>query len=198
MTIDQVHDLQQVYRKILHSMSRPGTISSLTDIAERLDLNLPCYDATILSAMTFLDAETTFHILSEDQQELIEKISEYTSAKYAPINVADFVIVLREDTETAIQSAIQNCKNGTLIDPQLSSTWIIESAPLSTEGELTLTGPGIQHTCRLHTSFNQSMWQARNEKTKEYPLGIDLIFTDENAQVVCIPRTTSISIKEVS
>lgn len=193
MTFDQVHDLQQVYRLILHSMSRPGTISSLTDIAERVDMNLPCYDATILSAMTFFDAETTFHILSEDQQELIEKISEYTSAKYAPINEADFVIVLSEDTETAIQSGLQNCKNGTLIDPQLSSTWIIESTLLSSEGELTLRGPGIQETAQLHTSFDQSMWQARNEKTKEYPLGIDLIFTDENAQVVCIPRTTSIS-----
>lgn len=198
MTIDQVHDLQQVYRKILHSMSRPGTISSLTEIAERVNLNLPCYDATILSAMTFLDAETTFHILSENQQELIEKISEYTSAKYSPIDVADFVIVLREDTEIDIKSAIQRCKNGTLIDPQLSSTWIIESAPLTNEGELTLTGPGIQHTAQLHTSFDQSMWQARNEKTKEYPLGIDLILTDENAQIVCIPRTTSISCKEVS
>lgn len=198
MTFDQVHDLQQVYRLILHSMSRPGTISSLTDIAERVDMNLPCYDAAILSAMTFFDAETTFHILSEDQQELIEKISEYTSAKYAPINEADFVIVLREDTETAIQSGLQNCKNGTLIDPQLSSTWIIESTLLSSEGELTLRGPGIQETAQLHTSFDHSMWQARNEKTKEYPLGIDLIFTDENAQVVCIPRTTSISVMGVS
>ncbi|MCZ8534740.1 phosphonate C-P lyase system protein PhnH [Psychrobacillus psychrodurans] len=198
MTFDQVHDLQQVYRLILHSMSRPGTISSLTDIAERVDMNLPCYDATILSAMTFFDAETTFHILSEDQQELIEKISEYTSAKYAPINEADFVIVLREDTETAIQTAINKCKNGTLIDPQLSSTWIIESTLLSNEGELTLRGPGIQHTAQLHTSFDHSMWHARNEKTKEYPLGIDLIFTDENAQVVCIPRTTSISVMGVS
>lgn len=197
MTIDRVHDLQQVYRKILHSMSRPGTISSLTDIAERVDMNLPCYDATILSAMTFFDAETTFHIVSKDQQELIEKVSEYTSAKHAPINVADFVIVLREDTETAIKSAMKSCKNGTLIDPQLSSTWIIESTPLSNEGELNLTGPGIQHTSQLHTSFDETMWQARNEKTKEYPLGIDLIFTDKNAQVVCIPRTTSISFMEV-
>ena len=197
--IDQVHDLQQVYRKILHSMSRPGTISSLAaDMAGQVDINLACYDATIISAMTFLDAETTFHILSEDQQELIAKISEYTSAKYAPINVADFVIVLREDTENAIKSAIQSCKNGTLIDPQLSSTWIIESTPLSNEGELILTGPGIQHTAQLHTSFDLSMWQARNERTKEYPLGIDLIFTDENAQVVCIPRTTTISFMEVS
>lgn len=191
--IDQVHDLQQVYRKILHSMSSPGTISSLADIAGRVDMNLACYDATIISAMTFLDAETTFHILSEDQQELIAKISEYTSAKYAPINAADFVIVLREDTEISIKNAIQNCKNGTLIDPQMSSTWIIESAQLSNEGELTLTGPGIQHTAQVHTSFDQSMWLERNERTKEYPLGIDLIFTDENAQVLCIPRTTSVS-----
>ncbi|KQL37411.1 phosphonate C-P lyase system protein PhnH [Psychrobacillus sp. FJAT-21963] len=198
MAIDQVHDLQQVYRKILHSMSRPGTISSLSEIAERVDFNLPCYNATILSAMTFLDAESTFHILSEEQKDLIEKISEYTSSRYAPINEADFVIVLRDDTDTVIQKAMQQCKNGTLIDPQLSSIWIIESTPLSDEGQWMLTGPGIQHKCQVQTRFNQSMWKARNEKTKEYPLGIDLIFTDEHEQVVCIPRTTTINNMEVS
>ncbi|MEI4769853.1 phosphonate C-P lyase system protein PhnH [Psychrobacillus sp. FJAT-51614] len=198
MAIDQVHDLQQVYKKILHSMSRPGTISSLSEIAERVDYNLPCYNATILSAMTFLDAESTFHILSEEQKDLTEKISEYTSSRYAPINEADFVIVLREDTDTAIQRAMQQCKNGTLIDPQLSSTWIIESTPLSDKGPWVLAGPGIEHTSQVQTRFDQSLWQARNEKTKEYPLGIDLIFTDEYAQVVCIPRTTTISNMEVS
>lgn len=198
MAIDQVHDLQQVYRKILHSMSRPGTISSLSEIAERVDFNLPCYNATILSAMTFLDAESTFHILSGEQKALIEKISEYTSSRYAPINEADFVIVLRDDTDMVIQKAMQQCKNGTLIDPQLSSIWIIESTPLSDEGQWMLTGPGIQHKSQVQTRFDQSMWKARNEKTKEYPLGIDLIFTDEHAQVVCIPRTTTINNMEVS
>jgi len=198
MAIDLVHDLQQVYRKVLHSMSRPGTISSLSDIVERVDMNLPCYDATVLSAMTFLDAEVTFHILSEDKKDLIEKISEYTAAKFAPINEADFVIVLREDTEAAIKSAIQKCKNGTLIDPQLSSTWIVESTPLNNTGECLLSGPGIQYTSQVNTSFNASMWLERNERTKEYPLGLDLIFTDANAQIVCIPRTTSISMTEVS
>jgi len=198
MAIDQVHDLQQVYRKVLHSMSRPGTISTLSELAERVDFNLPCNEATILTAMTFLDAEVTFHILSNDQQNLIEKISEYTSARYSPINEADFVIVLREDTDAAIQTALQQCKNGNLIDPQQSSTWIIESSPLSNTGEMTLTGPGIQHTSQLDTSFKPSMWQARNERTKEYPLGIDLIFTDSNAQIVCIPRSTSVNMMGVS
>ncbi|MDI2587300.1 phosphonate C-P lyase system protein PhnH [Psychrobacillus sp. NEAU-3TGS] len=198
MAIDQVHDLQQVYRKILHSMSRPGTISSLADNAKKVDFDLSCFHATFLSAMTFLDAEVTFHILSSTQQRLIDKISAYTSSKYAPINEADFIIVLQEDTEESIQHAFLECKNGTLIDPQHSSIWIMESSILSNSGELTLTGPGIQHEARLHTSLSPLLWQARNERTKEYPLGIDLIFTDENAQVVCIPRTTTVEITEVS
>lgn len=198
MAIDQVHDLQQVYRKILHSMSRPGTISSLSDITEHMDFNLPCNDAAILSAMTFLDAEVTFHILTKDKQNLIEKISEYTSARYAPIGEADFVIILREDTETAVLNALEQCKNGNLIDPQQSSTWIIESSLLSNTGELTLTGPGIQQSSQLQTSFSSSMWQARNERTNEYPLGIDLIFADDAAQIVCVPRTTSVKMMGVS
>ena len=125
--------------------------------------------------MTFLDAEVTFHILSTEQQNLIDKISAYTSSKYAPINEADFIIILQEDTEESIKHAFAECKNGTLIDPQHSSIWIIESSTLSNSGELTLTGPGIQHEARLHTSLSPSLWQARNERTKEYPLGIDLI-----------------------
>lgn len=198
MAIDQVHDLQQVYRKILHSMSRPGTISSIQKNAERVDYNLPCYDATLLSAMTLLDAEVTFHILSENQHDLIEKIVDYTLARFAPIDKADFVIVLREDTEATIQLALEQCKDGNLIDPQQSSTWIIESSLLSNNGELTLTGPGVQHTAQLHTSFSTALWQARNERTKEYPIGIDLIFADETSQIVCVPRTTSVKLLGVN
>ena len=197
MAIDQVHDLQQVYRKILHSMSRPGTISSLADNARKVDFDLSCFHSTFLCAMTFLDAEVTFHILSTDQQNLIDKISAYTSAKFAPIDEADFIIILREDKEESIQHAFANCKNGTLTDPQQSSIWIMESSSLSNLGELTLTGPGIQHESKLHTSLSPSIWQARNERTKEYPLGIDLIITDENAQIVCVPRTTTVEMTGV-
>jgi alpha-D-ribose 1-methylphosphonate 5-triphosphate synthase subunit PhnH len=42
------------------------------------------------------------------------------------------------------------------------------------------------------------MWQARDERTKEYPLGIDLIFADDTAQIVCIPRTTLVKTMGVS
>lgn len=196
MAIDQIHDLQQVYRKILHSMSRPGTISILEE-ARQLDYELVCQKSTMLCAMTLLDAEVTFHILSENQQELIEKISEYTSARYAPIEEADFVIVLKNDSEEAVLRALQQCKIGNLIDPQLSSTWIIESEGLAEEGQLKLSGPGIESHASLHAEMPETFWAARNSRIKEYPMGIDLILVDDESHLVCIPRTTSVIMTEV-
>lgn len=197
MAIDQIHDLQQVYRKLLHSMSRPGTISVLEKEAEGLDYELPCKKSTLLCAMTVLDAEVTFHIVPENQQALSEKISEYTSAKYAPVDQANFVIVLESAMEEAVVEAMQQCKIGNLIDPQLSSTWIIESEKLTEEGGLVLLGPGIQDHARLHTGLQAAFWEARSKRNKEYPMGVDLIFTDDDSNAVCIPRTTRVMMTEV-
>ncbi|WP_067727570.1 phosphonate C-P lyase system protein PhnH [Oceanobacillus damuensis] len=197
MAIDQVHDLQLVFRKLLHSMSHPGSISSFPEMADRVDFDLSCSDTTLLCAMALLDAEVTFHILSKDNQNLIGKIAEYTLAKYAPIQEADFVIVLQDDKESDILNAMDQCKIGNLINPQQSSTWIIENTRLSNDGVLKLTGPGIKSHAHLETGFPSVLWYSRNERTKEYPLGIDLIFTDNDGQLVCVPRTTTVEITEV-
>jgi len=197
MAIDQVHDLQDVYRKLLHSMSRPGTISSIQSATARADNTLPCYGATLLCAMTLLDAEVTYHILSDDQQNIIEKISEYTLAKYVPVAEADYIFVLQGTTESYISSAMADCKNGSLNDPQHSSTWIIESSHLATMHGVTLSGLGIKSNEQLEVGYTPLLWDARKERTKEYPLGIDIIFTDDEAQLVCVPRTTSVAFTEV-
>ncbi|HWO76866.1 MAG TPA: phosphonate C-P lyase system protein PhnH [Bacillus sp. (in: firmicutes)] len=197
MAIDQVHDLQKVFRMILHSMSRPGTISSIETIMEKADYRIPCNQAIWLTIMTLLEAEVTFHLLSEHHQGLIRKISEHTQARYAPINEADYVIVLKDTDESAVLEAMECCKNGNLINPDQSSTWIIESSQLTNDGQLMLTGPGIKTMCKLQTCFTKSMWQAREKRTKEFPLGIDLIFADDDSQIVCVPRTTKTEMLEV-
>lgn len=197
MAIDQIHDLQQVYRKLLHSMSRPGTITSIQTQAEEMDYGFSCNPATILSAMALLDAEVTFHVLSQKKQELIEKISEYTSARFAPADEADFIIVLKEDEEQAILQTMAECKIGSLIDPHQSATWIIESPFLTNEGKFRMTGPGIQTEARLRTDMPAAFWQERNKRIKEYPMGIDLVFADDAGQLACMPRTTSVITAEV-
>ncbi|GAA0432072.1 hypothetical protein GCM10008983_05820 [Lentibacillus halophilus] len=197
MAMVQTHDLQQVYRKLLHSMSRPGTISIMEENVHQSDNGLPCNHASFLTMMTLLDGEVTFHIISENQTDLYNKISEYTLAKPAPIQEADYIIALRDVSENKVIQAMEQCKIGNLIDPQLSATWIIESETLSNNGELLLTGPGIKEKEQLHTRFTKNMWQSRNEQTKEHPLGVDVIFTDDIARIACVPRTTSLSFSEV-
>ncbi|WP_223636380.1 phosphonate C-P lyase system protein PhnH [Planococcus sp. 4-30] len=197
MAIDQIHDLQQVYRKLLHSMSRPGTISSIEQETENMDVDFGCADALMLSAMVLLDAEVTFHVLSTKRRDLIEKISEYTSARCVPLQEADFIIVLQEDRESEILEAMAQCKIGNLIDPQQSSTWIIETPALSNKGTLLLTGPGIETEAHLAMGQSFEFWQARDSRIKEYPMGIDMIFADGSSQVACLPRTVTAILMEV-
>lgn len=197
MAIDQIHDLQQVYRKLLHSMARPGTISSIQPQTAKVEYHIPCNRATLLSAMALLDAETTFYVLPQQASGFIERISEYTSARCAPIKEADFIIVLGECSEEEILQAMAHCKIGNLLDPQLSATWIIESKDLSESGELLLSGPGIQSAAPLGIGMPATFWQARNNRVKEYPLGIDLIFADDDSRIACLPRTTSVIALEV-
>ncbi|WP_010648700.1 phosphonate C-P lyase system protein PhnH [Oceanobacillus massiliensis] len=197
MAIDQVHDLQEVFRKLLHSMSRPGSISSIQDTAQRVDYDLSCYDATLLCALTLLDGEVTFHILSDKNQHLTGKISEYTLARHAPIDEADYVIVFQNDTESDVLHALERCKNGTLVNPQQSSTWIMESMHLTNDDEIKLNGPGIKNCAHLQTGFSSAIWHARNERTNEYPLGMDLILTDSEGHAACVPRTAKVEMTEV-
>ncbi|KAA0954956.1 phosphonate C-P lyase system protein PhnH [Planococcus sp. ANT_H30] len=191
MAIDRIHDLQQVYRKIVHSMSRPGTISTIKQQTKNVDVDFGCTDALILSAMALLDAEVTFHVIAKNRTDLIGKISEYTSARFASVQEADFIIVLKDDKEIDILEAMIQCKIGNLIDPHQSATWIIESADLVNEGPLQLTGPGIRTEDYLQTGQSNQFWQTRDSRIKEYPMGIDLIFADKAAQIACIPRSVS-------
>ncbi|SFL70954.1 alpha-D-ribose 1-methylphosphonate 5-triphosphate synthase subunit PhnH [Gracilibacillus orientalis] len=199
MVIDQIHDLQQVYRKVVHSMSRPGSISNLNNITEKLEDDLPCNHAFFLCALTVLDAEVTFHVVASEEKKarLIEILSSYNMSRIAPVDEADFILLLQDAPEYQMNQALLECKTGNLHDPQQSATWIIESGLLSNISALSLSGPGINGTQQLQTGIQQDFWQRRNDKVKEYPLGIDLVFADFSSQIACIPRTTAVTITEV-
>ncbi|SER26024.1 alpha-D-ribose 1-methylphosphonate 5-triphosphate synthase subunit PhnH [Gracilibacillus ureilyticus] len=199
MVIDQVHDLQKVYRKILHSMSRPGTITSFEQKADSISKSLPCNEAVFLCALTLFDAEVTFHIIGEQEksERLAELISSYTMSNKAPHDQADFIIALQGNLTKEIEKAMNVCKSGDLINPQNSATWILESVLISNQSGVTLTGPGIEREALLQTGYDEHFWMARNLRTKEYPLGIDCIFADFSNQIACVPRTTKMVATEV-
>jgi alpha-D-ribose 1-methylphosphonate 5-triphosphate synthase subunit PhnH len=191
MEIDIVHDMQESYRKLLYSMSRPGIISALTQKKEPW---IPCHPGTFLTALTLLDAEVSFHVVA-DKQNLGNILSEYTFARWESVEKADYIFVPNGTEEAEMIGAMKESKIGNLLDPQLSATWIIETDEIVEDGALTLTGPGIKDETPLHIQKSDLFWKMREEKIKEYPLGIDLIFTDTNSKLVCIPRTTNVKVE---
>lgn len=193
MAVDVVHDTQNVFRSLLDSMARPGKVVSLAETASRIDHELPCYSATFLLALTTLDSEVSFHVLAGAAQQDIElTLTRYTHAKKVPITEADFIIVPEDSSEEHLTEAMSQAKKGTLIDPQLSATFIIECPIFSLKSQHELTGPGIQHTMQLPLDLSQIFIATRQACNVEYPLGIDLIFTEPSGDITCIPRTTVI------
>lgn len=187
--LDLVHDIQKVYRKVLDGMARPGEIQDLSNEEVKVSIEVDCYRNTFLAMLMVLDGEVKFNILDEDNR-LKEDIKSLTGAKYSKVDEADYIIATKGCKN--INEAIKKAKIGTLIDPQKSATIFIEVNNLSNEQEYVLQGPGIKDKENLKIDANEEFIYARNERNKEFPLGIDVILFDEYGKLVCLPRTTVI------
>ncbi|MBD7939258.1 phosphonate C-P lyase system protein PhnH [Cytobacillus sp. Sa5YUA1] len=192
MPLDYVHDTQAVFRKVMDCMAQPGKTNSLAKQMCQIDFPIDCYHSTFLTMMTLLDSEATFHIKG-NHTSLVQRIAQLTLAKHVEESEADFIIITADLPQASLIDAIQSAKKGSLIDPQLSATIIIETSELSSGQEWLLSGPGIKKEKRVKLAYSQRINQAREEKNKEFPLGIDLVITDQVGKVICLPRTTVIS-----
>lgn len=194
LKLDLVHDLQSVYRKIVDSTSRPGLISDLSREAALIheDNETGCTDSLLLLALTLLDPEVTFKVYSSEESVVTRKINQLTYAKATKAEQADYIFVLRDASEEALQEAIQKGKPGTLRNPHVSATILAEVSSVTDGTTLELTGPGIRNAKSIHMNVSGNWITSRMEKNKEYPIGIDLMFTDESHNLLNLPRTTQI------
>lgn len=193
MSLDLVHDLQRAYRKTVDSMSRPGLISNIKAQADKIDLEMGCFKSTMVLALMLFDTEVTFKVVSEREAEITKLLNQLTYAKAAEAQIADFILVLHDAGLLDLGKAFTAAYPGDLMDPHRAATIIVEADALSNEGNLALTGPGIDQKSYVMVQAAGNWVELRAEKNAEYPLGIDLIFTDSDHNLLCIPRTTQIA-----
>lgn len=193
MELDLVHDIQKAYRKIVDSMSRPGLISNIKDQAGKVDMEIGCFKSTMVLILMLFDTEVTFKLISERKDEITKRINQLTYAKATEAHSADFILVLQDARPWDVERAFRAAHPGDLMDPHKSATMIIEAGNLSNDQDLTLTGPGIDQESHVKIQTTDHWVALRAEKNAEYSLGIDLIFTDLNHNILCIPRTTQIA-----
>jgi len=197
MLIDVVHDTQKGFRTILNCMSRPGKIENVRELTEKVTLEMEGFPATFVTALTLLDREATFSIIGGNTLQMEELFTAYTMATKESVQKADYVFVTKQASKEQILSTYQQVKIGTLENPQESATIILESESLGVSGNLLLTGPGIKRIEEVSIAGYEQWIEERQKVNREYPLGIDMILLDGKADVMCLPRTTVIKIREV-
>lgn len=192
IAIDVVHDTQEVFRTILHCMSRPGTIKNIEEIGRPIGQHEYCAHSIFITAITLLDAEVRFHIVGENADAIGELLSSFTFSKVGEMHEADYIFIMKDAGKSQISDAFMKAKKGTLSNPQQSATIIIETNRLSNGIHLTLEGPGIEHKENVEIDASEDWFAERTEANKEYPLGLDMVLIDHKSNIMCLPRTTVI------
>jgi alpha-D-ribose 1-methylphosphonate 5-triphosphate synthase subunit PhnH len=187
MKLDPVHDLQRAFRKILAATASPGTIADISVEAGLLDIDFPGNKGLLLVALVLLDAETSFCASAAESPGLGDAISRMTYSRQTRLSDADFVFAFGKAGAAA---SIASAKAGTLVDPQLGATVVLEAGLIESFGPLALSGPGIESSARLGIDLESGWIAARSAKNREFPLGVDLVFVDQRCRLACLPRTT--------
>ncbi|MBG9655304.1 phosphonate C-P lyase system protein PhnH [Cytobacillus firmus] len=195
MKFDVVHDLQSVYRKLVDSTSRPGLLSDLGKEAAMLEGEnaAGCSSPILLLALTLLDPEVTFKVYGSEAKAVEKEINQLTFAKSVQADQADYLFLLKDAGAVSLEHAIEIANPGTFINPHKSAVIIAETGAITEGDNLLLSGPGIQTSTGISIDMTGNWIEKRNEKNKEYPIGIDLVFVDRNHQLLSLPRTTQIT-----
>jgi alpha-D-ribose 1-methylphosphonate 5-triphosphate synthase subunit PhnH len=186
---DPVLGAQGVFRSLMDSFARPGTIQSLgNDVAPPEPLTA----GLALVALTLCDHDTSLWL----DADLAESAAVTAWLRFHTGTVlvsdpadAEFALVSRAE----LLPALADFPLGSDEYPDRSTTIVLAVESLSEGVPLTLRGPGIKDTATLSATGLPddfiAQWSANRE---EFPRGVDLLLVCGDA-VVGLPRTTRIS-----
>jgi alpha-D-ribose 1-methylphosphonate 5-triphosphate synthase subunit PhnH len=186
---DEVFDAQQQFRLLLDSMAHPGKINLLPDmdIVPPTGLN----KGGALIAFALLNTDVSFHASGANSEEISSYIALNTASQPISVNDADFIFISGLHHEGILFGA----KTGNLPYPEESATFVIDVEIMSPEAIddavlIILKGPGIKTEERVYIKgIDADLLAAVKEQNTEFPLGIDLMITDRQNRVICIPRS---------
>lgn len=191
-TYDSVFDAQRHFRSVLDSMSRPGKVNRLSGPV--LSPPAPFLASSAAVAFALLNADASFHLAGFSDAASAYVLA-HTHSRPAPVESADFIFL----QGSAGPEAIHVAKTGVPAYPEGGSTVVIQVDQVGKSSsvgglQLTLEGPGIEaREIVFVTGLRPELLAALKEKNREFPLGVDAIFTTPHDSVFCLPRTTRVT-----
>ena len=181
---EPVFAAQTVFRLLLDSMARPGTVAVVP-----ADATTPTgFDpATTAVALTLFDFETDVWL------EPAWRASE--AEKYLRFHCGCTVVEKTQDAGFAVITAPQDMPRlgqfsiGSDQYPDTSATVLIQTTGLTDDGPIDLTGPGIKDRANVSVQgLPDWFWSDWDTNHGCFPTGIDLIFTAGD-RLMCLPRS---------
>ncbi|QKF81938.1 phosphonate C-P lyase system protein PhnH [Halarcobacter ebronensis] len=164
------------FRSMMNALSRPGSI-------ERIE---PLFDSHLLAiANTLLYAEVSYFYKGNEDFELINAI---TNAKDSNEKEADYLFC-----DTIDENLFEAGKVGTMKDPEFSSTYIFKCKDFCGT-KVKISGPGIDGSFNTSLPISKGFISKFNEKNSYFPLGNEVFFINENAEILGLSRTSKLEI----
>lgn len=196
-TYDPVFDAQEHYRVLLDAMARPGKIN----ILPRMQLTAPAglTGAAALVGFALLNADVSFFVDGTESAVATRYLLVNTSSRPVDAREADFVFA----AGSASAMLVESMKKGSLPYPEEGATLVLHVTSLATEPQglgygdgglaLALHGPGVPGERTFFArGLNATLVEAVQQSNIEFPLGVDVILTDGDGRVACIPRSSRI------
>lgn len=188
-----VYPTQKVFRVLVDAMSHPGRVYRMPK-PQKID---PWETSLLAIVYTLLDHEVSFAFIGQ-KITIAEQIYAATKARQVAIEEADYIIVEGNRSDGQILSA--KCGVGAYPEQGATIIYVIDqethngnSAGLN---EIILNGPGIKdQTSPQLAGLSVEEFQHIRDLNTEYPLGVDCVFLGEDNQVMCIPRSTKITVR---
>ncbi len=166
---------QALFRHLMQAMTYPGRIHNLQALLDQAEVYRGIL-AVLLDTHTSLADE--HQLLPEDDWPLLQ-------ARPAQSAEADYVLC------DGAQAVHIHPRLGELANPERSATLLIKVDDLQQgEQSINLHGPGIVDRITIRPrGLNPQWWEKREEWTGAFPLGVDMILSDQH-RLMCIPRSS--------
>ena len=202
LSLTQVQS-HEVFRSMLNSLSRPGTISQLSAL-ESVDV-----PRCIIPLLAIVDVETRFAVIDNmDSTQAISSshdwsalIGSATGAPSASLAESSWVVALSEPT----RDNMEDLPRGSALVPERGCGLVVGCALLSggfDHGDATqestsiaLTGPGIDGQKIVTVAgISNYFFESLCDLNGSFPAGVDVWMVDQSGQILAISRSTQISI----
>ena len=187
--LDPVHEAQSVFRSTLDAMSRPGRI---IDVATQVTAPAPLSAVAGAVALTLVDNDTPVWLDTVLRTAAVEDYLQFHTG--CPITSdpgeAEFGLI----ADLAHMPDFDDFGFDETEYPDRSVTLILQVDAMQSRSGVHFSSPGIEceHVIGIDP-LDDEFWRTVQRNNARFPLGIDFIFTSDEAVAVC-PRSTAVKL----